>query len=287
MTVRFGAHQSAAGGYDRAATRVADIGGNALQLFSTSPRGWKPGSPSDEEVTRFQDVCSDRDVMPAYFHAAYLINLAGKRDIQKKSCNALIHELSIASRCGVRGSVVHLGSFVNDAKNEQGDELTRAKYEDLLSNIDTILSQTPNTTSLLIENMGMRKVGRTLEEIGFIIRQLDSDRLRVCLDTCHLHAAGYDISSYDALSAFLNSFDNLIGLERLDVWHVNDSKDEFGSLRDRHENIGEGFVGAGVFEALVNHEEAQKRPFILETPGFDGGGPDQQNLDRLKEFVRP
>jgi len=284
--MRFGAHKSIAGGYDKAAERVQDIGGNTLQIFSTAPRGWKPGNPSEEECGRFQQCCTDNDIAPIYFHASYLVNLAGRKETQHKSMDALIAELTTAARCGVRGSVVHVGSFVGEDKGAQGEELTRSKYEGLLQNIERILAETPKETLFIVENMGMRKIGRTVEEIGFVVRELNDDRVRVCLDTCHLHTAGYDLSDTNKLDQFLDHFDEHIGRDRLELWHMNDSRDEFGSLRDRHENIGEGYVGEAVFETIVNHAEMKDFPFIIETPGFDDNGPDKKNLDRLKALVR-
>ena len=280
-----GAHVSIAGGYHEAVKRVHGIGGNALQIFSTPPRGWKPAEVSDEECERFQEACREYGVTPSYFHASYMINLAGKPENQEKSVAALTAELSTASRCGVKGTVVHVGSFVGEDKSKQGEKLTRERYEGVLENIERILAETPDDTLFLIENMGMRKIGRTLEEIGFLTAELASDRVGVCLDSCHLHAAGYDISSTDKLDAFLEEFDTHIGREKLECFHVNDSRDEFGSLRDRHENLGDGEVATGVFETLVNHPEIRTLPLILETPGIDGNGPDAANVERLRGYV--
>ncbi len=286
--MKLGAHVSSAGGYAKAVKRVSEIGGTCLQIFSTSPRGWKPAEPDEEERKAFLEARNECGVDPVYFHAAYLINLAGSAEIQKRSVEALTAELSTASRFGVRGSIIHLGSFTDKKRADNETALFKedpGAYDDLIENAREIVKRTPDDVFFIIENMGMRKVGKDLEEIAFIIEKLNSTRVRVCLDTCHLHAAGYDLSNEEALETFLTRFDTLIGLELLDVIHVNDSRDEFGSLRDRHENIGEGFVGMDTFSHMLNHPKLKEVPFIAEVPGFDGNGPDKENLDILKGLL--
>ncbi len=278
-----GAHQSTAGGYDKAVVSVSEMGGNCLQFFSTSPRSWRPANPSDEIIDLFRGARERYAVDPVYFHASYLINLAGTPDGQEKSKLSLTSELKLASRMGVRGSIIHLGSLKR--KDDSALLFEESAYQMLLENARAVLEQTPKDTLFIIENMGMRKVGRTLEEIGYLVGELGDDRVRVCLDTCHLHVAGYDLSTEEKLNLFLQEFDKRIGLERLEVVHVNDSRDSFGSLRDRHENIGDGFVGEGVFRTLLNHTTTKDFPFILETPGLDGGGPDKENIERFKAFL--
>ncbi|KKU77556.1 MAG: putative endonuclease 4, partial [Parcubacteria group bacterium GW2011_GWA2_47_64] len=216
----------------------------------------------------------------------------------KHSVEALIAELNVAEALGVRGSIIHLGSF-KEEKAKREDLMptlftsTRApsyakhpNYDLLISHIKTILEKTPAKTLFIIEDMGMRKIGRDLKEIAQIVSDVNSQRLKVCLDTCHLHAAGYDITTRQKLDKFLERFDQLIGLGRLECFHINDSRDEFGSLRDRHANIGEGKVGKDVFRLLLNHPKTKHLPFLLEVPGFDDTGPDKKNMDILKAFAR-
>ncbi|MEX0672689.1 MAG: deoxyribonuclease IV [Candidatus Paceibacterota bacterium] len=285
--LRIGAHKSSSGGYTTGVAEVHEIGGNCLQIFSSAPRNWRPGNPTEEDKQTFLELRKEYDIDPVYFHASYMINLAGSPENREKSINALVAELVIAHKFNVRGSVIHLGSFKNGVRetNDQGLFAEEAAYDVLFKSIERILTETPDDILFIIENMGMRKIGMSLEEIGYIVKKLNSPRVKICLDTCHLHAAGYDISSPEKLDAFLDKFDQLIGLDLLELWHVNDSRDTFGALRDRHENIGEGSVGSGVFEALINSTRVNDRPFIIETPGFSGGGPDKENLDRLKAFV--
>lgn len=270
-----GAHVSIAGGFPKAIENINEITGTCLQAFSKSPRTWEKPDVKKAEKKEFLEAVEKSCVAPLYFHAPYLINLAKDDDTGKKSIEVLERELEVAGDLGFAGSVIHLGSYNNDK--------TTAKHDLLIKNIKRIIDNTPRNTKFIIENMGTRKIGKDLEEIGRIIRDVGSERLRVCLDTCHLHAAGYDITTYKKLDEFLKHFDKEIGLDRLELIHANDSKDEFGSLRDRHENIGEGKIGKEVFKHLLNHPKTKKLPFILETPGFDDRGPDLKNVEILRE----
>jgi deoxyribonuclease-4 len=283
MHRKIGAHKSISGGYDKALERVFDIGGNCLQIFSSSPRGWKKAELSDSEINKFKLKKEELNIDPVYFHATYLINLTDEGRVGHLSKDNLINELSLASKIGVCGSVVHLGSFKN--KEEEKPAYLEDGYEVLIGNIKEVLEKSKGDSFFIIENSANRKVGRYLEGLMKIVNDLDDKRVKVCFDTCHLHAAGYDISTKKALDKFLDEVDKKIGLDKLEVWHLNDSKDNFGSLRDRHENIGEGEVGKGVFKNLLNHPKMVDTPFIIETPGFDEKGPDKKNIDILKNMI--
>ncbi len=279
---------STAGGYSEAVRRVAGMGGNCLQIFSTSPRGWRPADPGNEEKEKFKRAFKEYSVSPVYFHASYLVNLAGSEEVQERSISSLIAELKVAGELGVKGTAVHLGSF-KKGKSEDGQrplfEEDGSVYDTLFDNIRRVLKETPKETLFIIENMGMRKIGKSLEEIAFIVENLNNPRVRVCLDTCHLHAAGVDISTEQLFDEFLERFEKSIGLPLLEFIHINDSRDEFGSLRDRHENIGEGKIPEDVFSLILNDPKTKDLPFITEVPGFDGRGPDRENLDRIKALV--
>ena len=278
--MKFGAHLSIAGGYEQALERAAAIGANCLQFFSGNPRSFAgPPVQGNVAVAEFKKHAAELGISPLYFHAPYLVNLASEEPTGALSEKLLIAELSTASRFGVRGSIVHPGSFKKSADDEK-ERLERL----LIKRVKFILAEASGESVLIIENAGTRKIGRTLEEIAQIMSDVNSHRLKVCLDTCHLHAAGYDLGSREKLEAFLKNFDKTIGLARLECFHINDSRDPFGSLRDRHENIGEGAVGKEVFKLLLNHPRTKHLPFIIETPGFDGMGPDKKNLDILKSL---
>ncbi|MDO8620397.1 MAG: deoxyribonuclease IV [bacterium] len=296
----FGGHVSIAGGYKEALPRVHAIGGNALQMFSGSPRGWNLPKVAPAEAEVFRAEAKKLGIIVAYFHASYLVNLADDGPNGKHSVDALVAELTVAEALGVRGSIIHLGSFKEEkikaealmptlfggGKDSMPAYEKHPKYALLISNIKAVLKKSPKNTFFIIEDMGMRKIGRSLDEIANIVKDVDDPRVKVCLDTCHLHAAGYDISTKKKLDEFLEYFDTAIGLDRLECFHVNDSRDEFGSLRDRHDNIGEGKVGKDVFKLTLNHPKLKTLPFILEVPGFDDNGPDQKNMNILKSLTK-
>ncbi|MFB6226122.1 MAG: deoxyribonuclease IV [Candidatus Paceibacteria bacterium] len=279
--MKLGAHKSISGGFDKAVERVSEIGGNCLQIFSTSPRRWLFTEKTEQEIEAFNQAREEFGVDPVYFHASYLINLANFDEVANKSKQSLIHELNLASELNIEGSVVHTGSF----KQRQQEPLRDMDgYDKLIKNIQKVIKNIPDDVYFLAENSANEKIGRNLEDLQALNEDVDSSQLRVCLDTCHLHASGYDLSSEEKFEQFLEEFDNLIGIDKLELWHLNDSKDKLGDFRDRHENIGEGYLGLEVFEQIINHKQTQNIPFIVETPGFDGNGPDQKNIDKLKQL---
>lgn len=277
ITPLFGAHVSISGGYEMALEKLAKMGGNTLQIFSSSPRSWQTASVDEATARSFKKKASDLHIGPVYFHATYLINLADAGTIGAQSKRALIAEMNAASAMGIKGSIIHLGSY----KQEE----TKEKFETLTGNIEEILEQTPEDTLFIIENAGNKKIGKNLQEIKQIMEAAGSSRVRVCLDSCHLFSAGYSLQTQDKADAFVDEFDRLIGLKNLEVWHLNDSRDPLDSGRDRHENIGQGTIGRQEFAMIINHPRLTHLPFIIETPGFDQKGPDKANLDILKELV--
>ncbi len=283
--MKLGAHLSIEGGYGKALDRIVSIGGNCLQIFSTTPRGWNFANVNKQQLKSFKIKNQKLKIDPIYFHASYLINLADKGKIGELSKNSLVHELKVASTLGIKGTIVHLGSFKKDLRKEPLPYPDFDPYGDLTVKILDILYRTPKDTFFMIENAGNNKIGKKLDEIAVIIGQVDEPRLKVCLDICHLYSAGYDLSSEKKLEDFLLAFDTLIGLEKLELIHANDSKDPFNSGRDRHENLGKGTVPLETFKLLLNHPKTKYLPFIIETPGFDDTGPDKKNLDILKSLL--
>ncbi len=275
---KLGAHISIAGGHHKAIERINAIKGNCLQIFSSSPRGWNFVKLDEMQIQLFNESKNNLRIDPIYFHASYLVNLADDGRIGHLSKQSLINELNLAPLMGVKGSIVHLGSYKGEA--------TPKKYQTLTKNIGEILEKTNSNSLFLIENAGNRKIGQTLEEIGQIVKDVGSNRVKVCLDTCHLFSNGYDLRSDRQLEELLLKFDKYIGIEKLELWHFNDSRDPLNSGRDRHENIGQGEIGLEEFRILLNHPKTKDYPFIIETPGFDGEGPDKKNLDILKSLVK-
>jgi len=281
--LKIGAHLSISGGYDKALQRVTDIGGNCLQIFSASPRGWNFAKITEETRSAFLQEKKKINIDPIYFHASYLVNLAGEERIANLSKQSLIAELNVASQLGIRGSIIHLGSFKENSPIVL-DVSQDKRYSFLIDNILQILTSTPKDTFFIIENAGNRKIGQTIDEIAKIIKDINDERIKVCLDTCHLFSAGYPLRTQKELDTFLNDFDKKIGLNKLELWHINDSRDPFNALRDRHDNIGEGTIGISTFQLLLNDPKTKQLPFIIETPGFDGNGPDKKNIDILKSL---
>lgn len=275
---KLGAHVSIAGGYAKALERIKQMGGNCLQIFSTSPRGWNKINLTANQVQEFASFKQELQIDPVFYHASYLINLADSSSIGHLSKQSLIAEMNTAGKLGIKGSIIHLGSFKN--------HVSTAKYQTLINNIKEILSKTSQNTFFIIENSGNKKIGQSLDEIARIIKDVNNQRVKVCLDSCHLFSAGYDLRTPNKLTEFIKEFDQKIGLDKLIVWHLNDSRDAFASGHDRHENIGQGSIGKEEFKLILNHPRLKNLPFIIETPGFDGNGPDKENLDILKDLCK-
>lgn len=274
-TPLIGAHLSITGGFTNALTKTVEIGGNCLQIFSSSPRQWQRYPVTDQAIEAFLALQKKEEITPIYFHASYLVNLADNDLIGDRSKNAIIAELQLAKKMKVAGTIIHLGSFKDKEKN----------YDILFKNISEVLQKTPEETFFIIENAGNKKIGSTIEEIAFIVKSLNNPRVKVCLDTCHLFATGYDLSTKEKFEEYFSAFDKTIGIDRLEVLQINDSKDPLGSFRDRHENIGEGTIPLQTFHLLLTDPRTSNLPFILETPGFDKNGPDKNNVDRLKTLT--
>lgn len=279
-----GAHVSIEGGYEKALERASSIGATCAQMFSSSPRIWNVSEVEQSAILSFQAAVTRLHISPLYFHATYLINLASENNIAELSVQALIRELNLASDMNVVGSVVHLGSYKDTNNNMLFDEKD-ALYKKMVENIQRILTETPSNALFIVENAGNRKIGRTIKELGSIVKDVQSPRIRICLDTCHLHAAGYSLETESEYESFLESFDQTIGLHNLALIHLNDSKDPRGSHRDRHENIGQGQIPEDVFVRLLSDKRLHHIPFVLEVPGYNKKGPDKQNIDYVKRLV--
>ncbi|MCY3638037.1 MAG: deoxyribonuclease IV, partial [Chloroflexi bacterium] len=273
-----GAHVSAAGGVDRAVGRATAIGAEAIQLFASSPRGWKFKPIPDEKAESYCKQAAAEGIRSTFLHGSYLVNIGGKPDLVEKSIDSLINHMNAAAQIGARGVIFHSGSH----KGVGFDAI----FEQAIGVLYTVLDNTDDGVQLIIENCaGLNaQIGASFDEIGRMIKAVDSPRLTVCLDTEHAFAAGYNLAEPDGIEKTMEEFDTEIGLERLVVVHANDSKVELGSGIDRHENIGEGFIGIEGFEAIMAHPAFADVPFLLEVPGENRKGPDRPNLDRLKDI---
>lgn len=274
--MRLGAHVSTAGGLSTAFGRATEIGAETMQIFVSSPRAWKFSMPSSDQVEAFRTEAKASDISPFFIHGSYLVNVGGDTDLVTKSVESLTLNLTAASALGAAGVIFHGGSHkgrgFDAVLNQSANALSEA------------LEGSPEDVWLIIENSaGMgAQIGASFEEIGRLVEAIDSDRVKVCLDTQHCFAAGYDIADQEGMISAMTEFDHHIGLERLVALHANDSKVEFGSGVDRHENIGNGFIGISGFEAIMSSPALRDVPFLLEVPGEDKKGPDKENLDELK-----
>lgn len=263
---RLGAHVSISGGYPKAVERERRTGGNCGQIFPGSPRGWKVTQPESSEVKEFKQRSEEEDVKPWIVHSTYLINLATPKDeLAKKSLDAVQKELEITSRLGIEYYTFHPGAHTG-AGADKGTENIASR----LSKLDI-----PKNVTLLLENTAGKgtTLGKTFEELDRMVDLSDhgySD-LGICLDTCHLYAAGYDFTSGKKLDGLLEKLDRSVGLDNLHFLHLSDSKHPLGSERDEHEHIGEGKIGDRGFRLIINHEKLRDRPMVLETP-VDGKG---------------
>ena len=267
---------SAAGGLNKAIDRAQEMGAETVQLFASSPRGWAFKPPAEADVTAYREKAAAADISPTFLHGSYLVNVGGTPDLVEKSIDSLTNHMNVASSIAAAGVIFHGGSHKGS-----GFEGVLSKA---VASIQEVLARSPDDVWLIIENsagMGAH-IGSSFNEIGRLINAIDSPRMMVCLDTQHMLAAGYNVTESDGIDNAMAEFDKEIGLSRLVAVHANDSKVELGSGVDRHENIGEGFLGAAGFEAIVGHSAFRDVPFILEVPGFDKKGPDKENLDRLK-----
>lgn len=276
--MRIGAHVSVVGGIARAIDRAVDIGAETIQIFGSGPQTWrfKPAPP--DAVAAFLEKARENDVQPVFLHAVYLINL-GTPDpaILEKSIASLVQYMKLAADIQAAGVIFHGGSH-----RGAGFE---AVLSQTVSALQRVLGDSPEGPWLILENSaGMgNHIGAGFQEMRRILEGVGGDRMRVCLDTMHAFAAGYDVVSKDGVRKTLEEFDREIGLERLVAIHANDAKVEFASGVDRHENIGEGHIGIEGFEAIMGHPALREIPFILEVPGFDQTGPDQKNVGILKK----
>lgn len=272
---RIGAHLSISGGLDKAVESIVEKGGNALQIFSSSPRMWFSSLPPKSVTEKFKNLCATYDVLPVFIHAKYLINLGSdKKELVKKSIQSLKFDMQVAELIAAKGVIVHLGSHL-------GRGFT-AVQDQLVDSIKNILQASSGQTKFLIENSAGQKgkLCSQFSEISLLLRTINDSRLGWCYDTCHGWGAG--ISFGKDLENTLRQFDLVKSLVCL---HVNDSKGVLGGGLDRHENLGEGKIGLKELARFVNYPDFRALPLIIETPGFDGGGPDKKNLEILKSLV--
>ncbi|HZQ89222.1 MAG TPA: deoxyribonuclease IV [Gaiellaceae bacterium] len=277
--MEIGAHVSSSGGIHTAVDRAVAIGADSLQLFTQSPRTWRPTNHDPATFERFRERRAETGMGGVLAHALYLCNLAAPDDaIYEKSIAAMRNTMEVACAIGADGVVFHVGSHLGSGFD--------AGLERVLPAMEQVLELCSDETWLLMENSAGAggTIGRSVEELAAIYERLDRHpRLGVCLDSCHLYVSGVDVTDPAALDACLDEVDAAIGLDRLRALHVNDSATPLASNRDRHANIGEGLLGEqlGVF---LGNPRLQTLPAVLETAGPDNHGPDANEVRKAKEI---
>ncbi len=270
-TMPIGAHVRAGGDLLPALARGAEIGADVVQVFTQSPRAWKPRQYGDEVLEAYRDAqARATQVRQTFCHATYLINIAAADpEVLARSQACLLANFAVATAIGARGLVLHVGSH-----RGRGFEASLPQVVDAL--LRTLADQPGGECPIVLENAAGTgdTVGRTFDELAAILQSAGSDddrRLLVCLDTQHLWASGVDYGSVDKADAVLAHFDDVVGLDRLQCLHLNDSKVELGANRDRHENVGQGSIGAEGLGVFNSHPALVELPAILEVPGNGHG----------------
>ena len=259
--MKLGVHVSTKKPFSDSVIRANEVGCDCMQIFVNPPQRWNPSLISDEEIQKYLDLNIKHKISPVIIHSIYLLNLASSNPFfYESSIKTLVDEMEKAKKIGALGVNFHVGST-------KGAEISEVMSK-VVSAIRRILELSPEGPFLIIENSAGAGniIGDTLEEIAQIITDVKSDRLRVLIDTAHAFESGYDLRNKNGLDNFIDKFDNLIGLNKLVGFHLNDSKTEFNSKRDRHADIGRGYLGLSSFKEIITNKRLSDKFGILETP---------------------
>lgn len=276
-----GAHESVAGGLHLAFERIERVGGEALQIFTRNQRQWHPADLGVEEIELFKKAHEKSGGMPVASHASYLVNLAtGKDELLDKSVHNLSLELTRCAQLGVPYLVLHPGSHGGDGVEVGLERFTRG--------LDRAIEESGVTVQVLVETTAGQGtgLGSRFAELAYI---LDNSKfpelLGVCVDTCHVFAAGYELRTADGYEATVAALVSSVGLDKIRFFHLNDSRKELGSRVDRHEHIGKGAIGLGGFKNLLNDKRFAGLPMTLETPKSGSLAEDRENLQVLRSLL--
>ena len=276
-----GAHVSISGGIYKAPIRGKEIGCDSIQIFTKNQRQWTAPPLSIKDAEQFKEEMKNNGIQVAIGHSSYLINIGSpKEDLRKKSIDSLVVELKRSEKLGLAALVFHPGSHLGIGETE-GLKL-------IAESLNTVLSRvTLKNTMVLLETTAGQgtNLGYKFEHLADIIDmvEIQKDMVGVCFDTCHAFSAGYDIRTIEAYNETMDLFNEIIGFDKLKAFHLNDSKFELGSRKDRHEHIGKGFIGLEGFKAIVNDKRFDTLPMVLETPGGETGY--KENLKILRSLI--
>ncbi len=277
-----GAHMSIAGGVYKAIETGIEFDCTAIQMFTKSSNQWRAKVLEQDEIDKFLQLQEETGIFTVA-HDSYLINLGSpKKDLLKKSREAFLVEMQRCEILNIPYLVTHPGSHVGVGE-EKGMEI-------IVESLDWLHYKTQDfKVNICLETTAGQgtNLGYKFEQIAYMIKNTEqNERLGVCMDTCHILAAGYEIRNKRAYNKTIKEFDEIIGLDRLKVLHINDSKKDLGSRVDRHEHIGEGFIGEEPFGFFLNDRRLKKLPFLLETPKGDDGKMDIVNLGKLRKLIK-
>lgn len=283
--MKLGAHIGISGGLPKAADMAHLVGCEAMQVFTSNPQGWSFNVRSEEELEDFKSKTKQYDISYVVGHSIYLINIASSNPyIYTNSINSLISGLVLAEKAGFTGVVTHVGSHTGSGFEKGIGQIVNA--------LEQVLRTTEGKVPVLLETDAGSgdRIGCRFSDIGLILKKMAKnpyfDSIRVCLDTCHIFASGYDIRTAKGLEKTLDEFDKEIGISKLALIHLNDSIGELGSNKDRHEIIGEGQIGLKAFERIINHPKLRDLPGIIETPDAKSLADEDISLKRLKGLRR-
>ncbi|MBM4405687.1 MAG: deoxyribonuclease IV [Chloroflexi bacterium] len=275
--MKIGAHVSAAGSLDKAIDNAQRIGAECIQIFASGPTNWHVKNHSPKELQAYKEKAARTGIGPCVLHGVYLINFGSPNpDLVAKGIESLLQYQRVAGNIGAMGTIFHIGSHKGQSFEKVLPQVAAAFHK--------VLDAMPKDVSLIIENSaGMgNSIGATFAEIGAVIKEVGDPRVKVCLDTQHSFANGYDVATKDGLNRVMEELEKEVGAKKLVAVHANDSKCPLGGGLDRHDNIGEGPIGMKGFANIMKHPAFKDVPFYLEVPGFDGEGPDAKNIERLK-----
>jgi deoxyribonuclease-4 len=279
--MRFGFHISIAGGFSKVVERAERLNCQTIQLFARNPRGWDSPPLDRKEVEKFKKSLSASKIHPLFVHLPYLPNLASPK-FYKNSLKVLIEDLKRTETLGGNFLILHSGHRLANSEEKAIKSLSQG--------INEALARVENKVGLLLENSAGQgtEIGCDFLQIRKIIEKIESkERVGVCLDTAHLFEFGYDISKKEGLAGTLKEFESLIGLEKLFLLHLNDSKTPLGSRKDRHWHIGKGCIGLEGFRNIVNHPLLKNLPGIMETPRkSDADDPGNMQVIRSIEKIK-
>lgn len=281
--MRLGAHESIAGGLHRAFDRAASVGCDSVQIFVKPNRAWAVPPLTDNDVLLFRTREEETGIRPVVAHASYLLNLASPEDsLWHRSIDTLVIELERCDRLGVPWLVLHPGAHVGS-----GEEAGLRRMAQALGEVHSA-TRGLRTRILLETTAGQgTRLGYRFEHLSWLLEASpEGNRLGICLDTCHIFAAGYELRTPSGYGATMEALNRIIGFEHLKVVHLNDSKGELGNRRDRHEHIGEGHIGLEGFRSILNDPRLVGLPGLLETPKGNDLREDRENLAVLRSLVK-